>query len=49
MEYGPVFDPADVQTSIDGCGYRNHSTSKCGELVFVSLFREFSLSSDQLE
>ena len=27
----------------------NHSTSKYDELVFVSLFRAFSLSSDQLE
>ena len=27
----------------------NHSTSKYGELVFASLFRAFSLSSDQLE
>ena len=45
-----------VRTSIDGRGYRprtrlhgNHLTSKYEELVFVSLFRPFSLPSDQLE
>ena len=45
-----------AQTSINGGDFRprtrlrgNHSTSKYDKFVFVSLFRAFSLSSDQLE
>ena len=45
-----------VQTSIEGADIRprtrlcgNHSMSKYDKLVFVSLFRTFSLSIDQLE
>ena len=53
MEYGAASDRADVdqralirpRTRLHG----NHSTSKYDELVFVSLFRAFSLSSDPLE